>query len=282
MAAGKVVGHHRPREILRRMIRGNRLPHALLFEGPEGIGKKRVAIWTFQATLCEVRPGEGCGECEQCASIERLLHPDLHLLEPQGDTIRVEQVREVEALLRFKPLKGKARALIIDDAHKMTPEASNSLLKTLEEPPPDTIIFLITPMAEGLLPTVRSRCQRIRFFPLKPHEVLEVLEGLGVPPPEDRLLLEGSPGKVLRAMQEDFTPFLDRVAKGGTREILAVAEELGQDRERAMAFLRFLLERKGRGHPDLFWKLIHIYRCLQDFANPRLGLEAALLEVLSS
>lgn len=279
MAAWQIVGHRRPMEILRRMIKGGRFPHALVFEGPDGIGKKRVALWALKALICKIQPGEGCGDCEDCHSIERLLHPDLHILEPIGDSIRVEQVREAEALLRLKPLRARTRALIVEDAHKMTPEASNSLLKTLEEPPPNTVIFLITPLADGLLPTVLSRCQRIRFFPLKPEEVLQVIKGLGVQLPDDSLLQEGSPGKVLKALTEDFSPLLERARVGGIKGVIEVAEQIGSNRERALAFLRFLLQRQGRNHPDLFWKLLDIYRSLEDYANPRLCLEAALLQI---
>ena len=285
MAKGDIVGHKLPLRVLERTIREGRIPHALLFEGPEGIGKKKVALWFIEALNCRRAPGEGCGSCEQCERIQRLSHPDLHLLTLEGESIRIEQIREATNILRFRPLEGRWKALVVEDAERMTPEASNAFLKTLEEPTPWTLIILIAQSADALLPTVRSRCQRIRFFPLKEGEVREVLERLGVQAPPSALRW-GSPGKAIRMLQEDFEALLLKAKEGGLSGIFDLGEELGRDRERAIGFLQFLLQECRRKLEenslgfDKFWRLLHIYRCLEEYANARLCVEAALLEML--
>ncbi len=285
MAKGDIIGHKRPLRILERMIREGRIPHALLFEGPEGIGKKKVALWFLEALNCRKAPGEGCGRCEQCERIQRLSHPDLYLLTPEGESIKIEQIREASNILRFRPLEGRWKALVVEDAERMTPEASNAFLKTLEEPTPWTLIILIAQSADSLLPTVRSRCQKIRFFPLKEGEVREVLKRLGVKGSPSALMW-GSPGKAIRMLQEDFSPLLSKAQEGGLSGIFDLSEELGRDRERAMRFMEFLLQECRRNLEggilgfEKFWKLLHIYRCLEEHANTRLCVEAALLEML--
>jgi len=281
MVKEDIVGHKRQLQLLEKIIERKRIPHAFLFEGPEGIGKKKVALWFLSALNCKTKEGKGCNECSSCLKIERLTHPDLYLIKPQGDSIKIEQIREAEKILQYKPLEAKWKGLLIEDADKMTVEAANAFLKSLEEPPPWTVIILITQSSDALPSTVRSRCQKIRFFPLNPEETEDILKKMGI---KKAFFAFGSPGLILRFSKEalDVETLISKVRKGGIEAIIEISEELGRDRNKAWALLRMLLPYfRDRGRVESFWKILEIYRFLEEYANPRLCVEAALLELLS-
>jgi DNA polymerase-3 subunit delta' len=156
---------HNRRNQLQEMIRQGRLPHALLFAGPEGIGKQCLADWLAQTVLCEqshdaVAP---CGQCSACGWFENESHPDFLRLEPEeaGKAIKVDQVRQLGASLGMTSHSGGYKIAVVKPADAMNVNAANSLLKTLEEPTANTLLVLLS-AAPGRLPaTIRSRCQRI-------------------------------------------------------------------------------------------------------------------------
>lgn len=170
-------------------VRGT-LPPSLIFAGPEGVGKRLAAIALAQLLNCpspvdavfESADGHGdpgrdaCGTCPSCLRIGRGVHADILLLEP-GDTgsIKVDQVREAIERTAYRPFEGRKRVVIIDEADAALGEAQNALLKTLEEPPPASTFVLVTSRPDVLLPTVRSRCQRLRFGAVEPAEIAAVL-----------------------------------------------------------------------------------------------------------
>jgi DNA polymerase-3 subunit delta' len=198
-----VRGHDRLRAILSRALERDRLPPALLFAGPDGVGKKLLALAVAQAALCERAPSpEPCGECRACRKVsaalapERLeelrleadqhpdedvwrnfrLHPDLVLAEgwrltktgrPRAEPeIRVDQVRDLIDEIAGAPFEARRRVFVVDDAHTMNESAQNALLKSLEEPPPRSHVILVSAAPLGLRQTIRSRCQLLRFGPL--------------------------------------------------------------------------------------------------------------------
>jgi DNA polymerase-3 subunit delta' len=159
-------------------VRGS-LPPSLIFAGPEGVGKRMAAIALAQLFNCanvDAAAHDSCGRCPACTRIARGVHADVLLIEP-GDTgvIKVEQVRDAIQRSAYRPFEGRRRVVIIDDADAALGEAQNALLKTLEEPPPASTFVLVTARPDVLLPTVRSRCQRLRFGRLAPTEVAAVL-----------------------------------------------------------------------------------------------------------
>jgi DNA polymerase III subunit gamma/tau len=173
---------------LRTALATGKLHHGYLFEGPEGAGKARAATALAMALNCERRDPDGCGACGQCLKIAAETHPDVIRFDmtPKGLT---ERVRELISTLGFRPHEGRARVVIFDPAHGLSPvperaEAANVLLKTLEEPPADTYFILVTAEPRRLPVTVRSRCQRVRF------EALDDAAGLDAEAAErrDRLL----------------------------------------------------------------------------------------------
>ncbi|HEX9188312.1 MAG TPA: AAA family ATPase [Vicinamibacteria bacterium] len=212
MRLADVRGHDRVRTILSRALERDRVPPALLFSGPEGVGKKALALAVAQALLCERAPvPEPCGECRACRKVgvslapEKLdearreadqdpdedvrrnfrLHPDLVLAEgwrltrtgrPRSEPeIRVDQVRDLIGEIAGAPFEARRRVFVIDDAHTMNEPAQNALLKSLEEPPPRSHVVLVSSAPAGLRQTIRSRCQRIRFGPLPRAAVAALL-----------------------------------------------------------------------------------------------------------
>ena len=170
-----VKGQSRAIEALRRALRADRLHHAYLFAGPGGVGKGQTAMELAGALLCpeHTLDGDACGRCVTCGRVARGQHPDLHVIERQTRAdgqletfIRIDQVRDLQRRLSFKAYEAGRRVVVIRDAHLMNPATANALLKTLEEPGSDTHFMLVTHAPQLLLPTIISRCQRVRFSPL--------------------------------------------------------------------------------------------------------------------
>jgi DNA polymerase-3 subunit delta' len=176
-----ITGHRPIRDLLARAIGRGTLPPSLLFSGVDGVGKRLTAVALAQALNCD-RPVEwdglqdACGECAACTRIGRGVHADVLVIEPaDSGTIKLDQVRDAIDRTAYRPFEGRRRVVIVDDAQALNIEAQNALLKTLEEPPSASVFVLIADRPDVLLPTVRSRCQRIRFGPLAPADVAGVL-----------------------------------------------------------------------------------------------------------
>ena len=146
-------------------LRKNRLAPALVLHGPEGVGKTLLALLLARTLTCPDAREAACGNCPSCRKIQPpdCRHPDIRRLGPQGRDIRIQQIRDLIREIQVRPMEGKRRVFLIDPADRMTSEAANALLKTLEEPPPRSSILLVTSKYHSLLPTVRSRCQVIRL-----------------------------------------------------------------------------------------------------------------------
>ncbi|WP_413613193.1 DNA polymerase III subunit delta' [Bdellovibrio sp. HCB-110] len=164
-----VLGHQ---ETIKKMVESfeqGKPGQTYLFVGPTGIGKKLTAMGLAQALLCPQSP-RGCGKCPSCFRISQGAHEGLKVVEPAGAQIKMEQAREVIEFLSLKSLTGN-RVVIIDQAQSLNPQAANSLLKTLEEPPPGTFFFLIAPSVAGLMATIRSRSRIVQFKPLTAEDL---------------------------------------------------------------------------------------------------------------
>jgi DNA polymerase-3 subunit delta' len=209
MSFKNVLGHSKPIALIQRAIKNEKVVNSYLFLGSEGIGKKYVALQFAKALNClegEVERGDACDHCSSCKKIDHAVHPDVLLIEPEGQNIKVDQVRQMQRDLAYRPYEGKRRICILTAADRMAPNMSNILLKTLEEPPLHTVIILLANNARFILPTILSRCQAVRFNPLPVSLVSQWLrEGRGFEETEAHLLAnlsEGSPGKALEIQEE--------------------------------------------------------------------------------
>ncbi len=179
-----IRGHRAQVAALARLIVRGTPGHAYLFEGPEGVGKDVVAQALLARLAC-TRPdptrAEPCGQCPSCAAFVRGDHPDVTRLERDGATIKIDQVRNAVKRLRYEPVVGAIKGLIVESAELLREEAANAMLKTLEEPSGQTIFILVTAKPQLLLDTIRSRCQVLRFAPLSPDDVAALLVAEGQP-----------------------------------------------------------------------------------------------------
>jgi DNA polymerase III subunit delta' len=157
----RIVGHSEAAKRLLGAIENNNLHHAMLFVGPSGIGKKKLALALAQALLCE-RSAKACGNCPNCLRVENKHHESLLLVEPEKSPIKIEQSREIVEYLNLRSL-GARRIIILDEAHWLNPQAANALLKVYEEPPAGTHFFLITSSLASIVSTIRSRSQVVRL-----------------------------------------------------------------------------------------------------------------------
>jgi DNA polymerase-3 subunit delta' len=174
-----LTGHAHLLGLLAAAARRGTLPPSLIFAGPDGVGKRLAAIALAQLLNCQsLDPlhNDACGKCASCTRIARGVHADVLIVEP-GDTgaIKLDQVRDAIDRTGYRPFEGRKRVIVIDRADAMLVEAQNALLKTLEEPPSTSMFVLVTSRPDVLLPTVRSRCQRLRFGRLSAQEVAAVL-----------------------------------------------------------------------------------------------------------
>ena len=163
----EIVGQERAVNYVKRVLDRDKLSHAYLFTGIPGIGKKTTAYALAQAVNCHnPTTGEGCGECRSCRQMMAGNHPDLFVIKPDGQAIKIDQIRHLIRDLGFKKMSAKFRISIVCQAETMTEEAANAFLKILEEPPEANILILDVVEARDLLPTIVSRCQKVSFLPL--------------------------------------------------------------------------------------------------------------------
>ncbi len=205
----QIIGQERAIGFLKRAIAGERIPHAFLFTGIPGVGKTTTAVAFTQAINClEPVENEGCGRCLTCRRMISGNFPDLLVIEPDGQNIKIEQIRELNRRLDYRPVVGDYRVTIIKQADVMTEEAANSFLKTLEEPPLGNILILETVEPRDLLSTIVSRCQKIPFQPLS-FRIIEEWLSIEMDMDEERALLisrlsEGSLGRAINISGGNF------------------------------------------------------------------------------
>jgi DNA polymerase-3 subunit delta' len=247
------LGNRRVVEILKRAIEQNRLPHAMIFAGPSGVGKCTLALLVAKYLNClSPLPGRACGTCPVCRRIAAVLdsrhleceslkgeghcgtcancrtrmgcHPDVRIIQPQKSTITIDQIRDLIGEIAFQPLEARFRVVILDPAEQMRIEAHNSMLKTLEEPPSRTIIILVTTNPYMLLETIRSRSRLLQFGEISQDKIEHKLQDEGRSAEEARLAAALSGGSLAVALDFDT---------GEYREV----------REEALQFVAMLLKR---------------------------------------
>lgn len=253
MPFSDIVGHRRQVETLRSALERNRLHHGYLFCGPEGVGKRTIALRLAMAIHCTDRGHDSCGHCQSCLTIDNGNHPDVRFIEPSPGKkeIGIDQIRELQRELSFRSFSGRGRVAIIDPADLMNYHAQNALLKTLEEPPHDSLLILIAKATGGLTPTLLSRCLRFPFGPLPLELVADVLvRRKGLSPEQAGLLAGLTMGSLGAALTSDAEEVLGHrrvwierfcsLSGRDYRAILRLAEERAKDREESLQFLQWI------------------------------------------
>lgn len=239
MAWKNIIGHKTEIKRLKKMIAEEKFPHAVIFSGGEGIGKKKIAETCAAVLLCQ-NPSEGepCGVCENCKLISAGSHPDFYIVEPETTkttkNIKIGQIRTLQSQASLRPVQADLRIVLIDGAEFMNNAAANCLLKTLEEPPSQTIFILLSANRAGLLMTLRSRCRTVNFDKLTAEEILTEL--------------------LRREIESDKAKKISIIADGSLGRALNLAESGGYElRETALD----LIERFSVGevnNEDIFTK----------------------------
>jgi len=250
MAFSSIYGQEGPIAVLRNAIGNGRVPHAFLFYGAEGIGKRTTALVFAKALNCKEGGTDACDACASCRKIDSGNHPDLLLIKPEGQFIKVADIKELQERLHFRPLEGARRVVIIDDAEHMNITSANSLLKTLEEPSPTNVFVLVSSRPHLLPMTILSRCHRLRFNPVQRDVIAAFLEKKHSFEPAEAIILAssagGSIGRALSLHKGDYLALresiLGRVSKGTLDPLgcLALAGALAGDKEEILEALDIL------------------------------------------
>jgi DNA polymerase III subunit delta' len=241
-----------------QILKSGRIPHALLFTGIDGVGKRTAAVRLAMASNCMGDPvlkrigatagnpdaplGHPCGQCSSCLRIAEGTHPDIALVQPENGVIKIAQIRNLCRILSMKPFEGEMRVAILIDAHLMNPSAGNALLKILEEPPEQTLLILTARQTSDLLPTIVSRCQHIRFNPVSRTALSGALiqhHGFGADEALTVSALAG--GSFSRALAMKHSAWmrrrdwliteLDRLGSSPLHVVLALSEKLSKNRD---------------------------------------------------
>lgn len=239
----QLAGNERVKKLLKRMLETRRVPGALLFTGEEGVGKKLFALELAKSFNCRMPQGvEGCGTCPACKRIVKFNfpqssesddwkgiiwsdHPDVGMVVAPKRVLLVEQMRLIEREANYRPYEGKERVFLVDDADKLNDASANALLKVLEEPPPTSHLILITSRPAMLLPTIRSRCQMIRFSPVSSPEIeRHLLENRLAKGSEAQLRARVATGSLGRSVTGGFDDYVEQ-----RDEMFAVLKALALD-----------------------------------------------------
>ncbi len=249
----EILGQERPVQVIRNVLAAGNLPHAYLFYGARGVGRFKMASALAKALFCKEQEADFCGTCMDCRQVEKGGHQDFNVVFPlskknekeweidfdKGE-IRIDQIRALQRWISVRSFEGGWRVCVFDGAEKINPQAANALLKTLEEPPPKSLLILISPTRTHLLPTIQSRCHAIYFSPLQGRELEEILADRLDGSQEDLSLIaalsEGSVGRAL-CMDRDWVLYERRewmnrlialLARDPSPSILGFADELSK------------------------------------------------------
>lgn len=262
MSFTNLIGNERSKQIIQRLLGRGRISATLIFAGPDGIGKRQFALTMAKAANCQKVPATGhavdsCDECPACKRIDAGTYGDVTTIQPDGQFIKIAQTRLLAAEVYSYPREGHQRFFLIDEADRLREEAANSLLKTLEEPPPTSTLILLTSRPDSLLLTIRSRAQRLNFTPLSVTEMAKFLAS-NYPRPEadTQLLARVTEGRIGQATAFDLSEYrqerrtlielLELLAAGQNRfRLLKAAEYIGKKErdafEKELDLLTFLL-----------------------------------------
>jgi DNA polymerase-3 subunit delta' len=268
MKFSSLIGNERIKRLLKRAVAEGRIGQSLIFAGQRGVGKHQFALALAQAINCE-RPVEGdaCGACATCRKFAARQFTDVKTLVPDGQFIKVVQMREMSIEANFMPDEGRRRVYLIDEAERLNEAAANSILKTLEEPPETSLLILITAKPYALLETIRSRCQMMNFAPLAADELETHLKAnYKRPADETRLLARLARGSLGRALEIDLGIYKE---KRGTMMELIEALAVTRDTIKLMNLAEYLGRKLDKAEFENHIDLLMIL--LEDIFHLKLG-----------
>lgn len=255
MSFTEIIGQEVAKQQLQRGLLSHKISHAYLFSGPPGSGQMSMAVAFVQALFCTQQTDNGCGECLECRKLLHGNHPDLITISPDGSSIKIEQIRDLQRLFSYRSESDNPKVYIINEAEKMTIQASNSLLKFLEEPSSPAVGILLSDNGRSLLPTIQSRCQWVPFMPLNAVNMLQVLsnEGYAAPLARSAVYLAAGLDSCRELLQQNWFAEIrnvvlqlgkESIGRGGTPLISAQQQVF----------------KAGLGeHLDLIFELFHLW-----------------------
>ena len=238
MGFGDLLIPHRVRQTLFAAVKALRLPPAYLFVGPAGIGKRATALTLAKALNCLGASDDACDHCTVCLRIDRHLHPDIHVVEPQGQVIKIDQIRQLQEVLTLQAYEARVKVAILDDTGQLSLEAANSLLKILEEPPARTLFIMLSQQLGSLPATLISRAQILRFGLLAHDQLVAFLRQHAYDASTAERTAQLNGGRPGAALTCDLTLVLERRSEaldmltqalaGDPRVLLLTAEQLAK------------------------------------------------------
>lgn len=244
----EIIGNEPIKNELKKAVYENKVSHSYMFVGIEGIGKQIMAKNFAQSVLCTNENEKGCHQCKSCIEFISHNHPDFLYLEPDGNSIKIEQIRYLQRKIQEKPIISDRKVYIINDADKMTTEAQNCLLKTLEEPPEYSTIILVGSNENAFLNTIKSRCMKIAFQPIESKYIKQYMEETyGMTNISQNMLeaFQGSIGKAIllkdkKEQYESIENMIEKLDKTDITELIKLGEPLYQSKEEIMNILDYI------------------------------------------
>ena len=244
----EIIGNEQIKEELKKVALENKVSHSYMFVGIEGIGKQIMAKDFAQMILCTNETNKGCQQCKSCIEFMSNNHPNFLYIEPDGNSIKIEQIRYLQRKIQEKPIISDKKVYIINDADKMTTEAQNCLLKTLEEPPEYSTIILIGSNENAFLNTIKSRCMKIPFKPIEAKYVKQYMEKTYEMTNISQNMLEAFQGSIGKAISlkdkkeqyENIESMIEKLNKTDMTELMKLGEPLYQAKEEIMNILDYI------------------------------------------
>ncbi|MEG2841790.1 MAG: DNA polymerase III subunit [Cellulosilyticaceae bacterium] len=250
----KVIGHHTIKEYFNRAVGADKVSHSYIFEGPEGVGKKMVAMELAKILLCEEKENNtACNKCKSCHMIEAHTHPDIIVVNKDTKVTKIDTIRDkVVKEMGIKPYQGNYKIIIVAEADTVTTEGQNAMLKTIEETPSYGIVILVVQNIAKLLPTIKSRCIHMRFNALMQKEIMEYLGTKGITGQNKEIytkFCEGSIGmankliedKIFIEQRRKSIEYLRRLDSANMMQLYDVVKELCDQKEIITSILDFWL-----------------------------------------
>lgn len=254
MSFNLVIGHNKEIEYLKTVIKNNKLPHAIMLEGAEGIGKNTLGKTLAQAIFCDSENGDACGVCRNCIKMTHDNHPDFLLVEPDGTQIKNAQIEAFQEFVNIKPYDASYKVIVIKDADKMNASSQNRILKTLEEPPAHVIIIMLTTNSESLLPTVLSRVLIIKLSGIHQSLVIDYLnENYDIAAEEALMIAKLSEGSIGKANE-----YMTSETFNGIREHTQIILQSinAKERSKLLGELSYLSSEKENIHKILDYMIL--------------------------